>query len=333
MPNVSRKRLLQSIRKEKNTVARDRMLACLHRKEGWSIRRICKIMVRPYSTMRDWLWRMQEGGIRCRHDKERGRRKCKIPKKVFRAVRRWVKKEPSDFKFESGSWQLNLLLEMIRERFGLECNARTLRRWLRRNRLSWRKSRHVPYKTASKSVQMEFKQKAGGQACQMRAEGYAVFTEDEAAIQTQQNPNYGWRPTGGRETSKTTFSTRSIRMFGAMSEDRLLIKAVDSANSETFQEFLEEIRRDHPKFYMVLDNASCHKSKTIREYVESAGDDIALEFLPPYTPQLNPIETAWRDLKRRLAGRHFRSTDELKRAITTIVECEMGNRLKGYLAA
>ena len=45
------------------------------------------------------------------------------------------------------------------------------------------------------------------------------------------------------------------------------------------------------------------------------------------------IETAWRDLKRRLAGRHFRSTDELKRAITTIVECEMGNRLKGYRVA
>ena len=123
MPNVSRKRLLQSIRKEKNTVAGERLRACLHRKDGCSIRRICKIMVRPYSTMRDWLWRMQEGGIRCRHDKERGRRECKIPKKVFRAVRRWVKKEPSDFKFESGSWQLNLLLEMIRERFGLECNA------------------------------------------------------------------------------------------------------------------------------------------------------------------------------------------------------------------
>ena len=333
MPNVSRRRLLRSIRREKNTVARDRLLACRYRKEGWSIRRICKIMVRPYSTIRDWLWRMQEGSIRCRYDKERGRRECTIPKKVFRAVRRWVKKEPSDFKFESGSWQLNLLIEMIRERFGLECNARTLRRWLRRNRLSWRKSRHVPYRTASKSVQMEFKQKAGEQARQMRAAGYAVFTEDEAAIQTQQNPNYGWRPTGGRETSKITFSTRSIRMFGAMSEDRLIISIVDSANSETFQEFLGEIRRDHPKFYMVLDNASCHKSKATTEYVESAGDDITLEFLPPYTPQLNPIETAWRDLKRRLAGRHFRSTDELIRAITTIVECEMGNRLKGYLVA
>ena len=122
-------------------------------------------------------------------------------------------------------------------------------------------------------------------------------------------------------------------MFGAMSKDELRIKIVDSANSETFQEFLEEIRQDHPKFYMVLDNASYHKSKATAEYVESAGDDITLEFLPPYTPQLNPIETAWRDLKRRLAGRYFMSTDELKHSITTIVEREMGNRLKGYLAA
>ena len=81
---------------------------------------------------------------------------------------------------------------------------------------------------------------------------------------------------------------------------------------------------------MVLDNASCHKSKAVMEYVESAGGDVELEFLPPHTPQLNPIETVRRDLKRRLAGRFFRSTDELKHAIMAIVECEMGNRLKGY---
>ena len=58
-----------------------------------------------------------------------------------------------------------------------------------------------------------------------------------------------------------------------------------------------------------------------------------LEFLPPYTPQLNPVETVWRDLKKRLAGRFFRSLDELKAAITAILEREMGNRLKGYLVA
>ena len=63
------------------------------------------------------------------------------------------------------------------------------------------------------------------------------------------------------------------------------------------------------------------------------GGDVELEFLPPYTPQLNPVETVWRDLKKRLAGRFFRSVDELKAAITAILEREMGNRLKGYLVA
>ena len=41
----------------------------------------------------------------------------------------------------------------------------------------------------------------------------------------------------------------------------------------------------------------------------------------------------WRYLKKRLAGRFFRSLDELKTAITAILEREAGNRLKGYLVA
>ena len=118
-----------------------------------------------------------------------------------------------------------------------------------------------------------------------------------------------------------------------MSEDELRIKVVDSTNSETFRKLLEEIRRNHPRFYMVLDNAPYHKSKTIREYVESTERDVELGFLPPYTTQLNPVETVWRNLKRRLACRFFRSADELKAAITAIVERELGNRLKGYLVA
>ena len=113
-----------------------------------------------------------------------------------------------------------------------------------------------------------------------------------------------------------------------MSQDELRIKIVESANSETFREFLEEIRRDRPRLFMVLDNVSYHKSKAVREYAESAGGDVELEFLPPYTLQLNPAETVWSDLKRRLTDRFFQSLDVLKRAITSIREREMGNRLK-----
>ena len=78
MPNVGRKQLLQSIRREKDPVTRDRLRAYLHRKDECSIRRICKIMIRPYSTMRDWLWRMHEGGFCCRHDRGMRDALCRV---------------------------------------------------------------------------------------------------------------------------------------------------------------------------------------------------------------------------------------------------------------
>ena len=88
MPRVGMGRLLRSIRREKNPAARDRLLACRYRKQGRSIRWICRMMVRPYSTVRDWLWRMQERGLRGRYDRRWGRRKCRMSKSAFRSVRR-----------------------------------------------------------------------------------------------------------------------------------------------------------------------------------------------------------------------------------------------------
>ena len=48
-----------------------------------------------------------------------------------------------------------------------------------------------------------------------------------------------------------------------------------------------------------------------------------LIFLPAYTPQLNPIEMQWRDLKRLPAGQCFESLEDLRDAIETIVAKEM----------
>ena len=158
-----------------------------------------------------------------------------------------------------------------------------------------------------------------------------MFVEDEAAVGMSQKPGYGWRPTGGCDEIQTGFSKKAASLFGIMGTDTLYVRITDSANSETFKEFLGDVRKKHPKFYMVLDNASYHHSHTVQEYVAGTGGDVDLEFLPPRTPQLNQIENVWRDLKKRLAGRYFKSTEELKAAITVILEKEMGNRLVGYL--
>ena len=333
MPGVSEKRLEKAARKEKDKCAKFRLLACLGRKKGHSIRRIARDLKTAYSTIRDWLLRMRDRGLKGRFNARPKGRRAKLPLQIIRTVRRRLKRSPKKCGFETGSWQMDMVTEMIRKEFGATVRARTLRRWLRRIGFSWRKDRYVPYRPVSKERQEEFKREVGERAAQRRADGMAVLAEDEAAVQRSQNPAYGWRPTGGREQVRASFSRESVRIFGAMSQDELRIKIVESTNSETFREFIEEIRRDRPRLFMVLDNASYHKSKAVREYVESTGGGVGLEFLPPYTPQLNPVETVWRYLKKRLAGRFFRSLDELKVAITAILEREMGNRLKGYLVA
>ena len=47
-------------------------------------------------------------------------------------MRRWLKRSPKKCGFETGSWQMDMVTEMIRKEFGVTVRARTLRRWLRR---------------------------------------------------------------------------------------------------------------------------------------------------------------------------------------------------------
>ena len=70
----------------------------------------------------------------------------------------------------------------------------------------------------------------------------------------------------------------------------------------------------------MTDNAQSHKSQIIRECPESTGGDVVLIYLPPYTPQLNPIETQWRMIKARLACRYFATEDEAENSLVRLVE-------------
>ena len=201
MPNVSTGKLTKAVEGGRNPTAKFRLLACRSRKNGYSIRKICRELGMPYSTVHDCLVRMGKRGLKGRFNRRRMGRSGKLPRSLIRTVRKWLLREPNGYGFESGSWQLNMILEMIKREFGIGCKIRTLRRKLRRIRFSWRKCRYVPYKSAPEEVQEELKQVVGGKAAEYRKEGHPAFVEDEAGVQISQNPDYGWRPTGGASRS------------------------------------------------------------------------------------------------------------------------------------
>jgi transposase len=70
---------------------------------------------------------------------------------------------------------------------------------------------------------------------------------------------------------------------------------------------------------VIMDNLGSHKVKGVREAIEGAG--ASLMFIPPYSPDLNPIEKAFAKLKALLRAKKLRTVDALWKAVGNIVEC------------
>jgi putative transposase len=81
--------------------------------------------------------------------------------------------------------------------------------------------------------------------------------------------------------------------------------------SEEFCKFLVEVRRYNPlnRICLVLDNFATHKAKKVKEKASEL--DIELIYLPPYSPDLNPIEYLWKSIKRIISISSIESKDEL----------------------
>jgi len=73
-----------------------------------------------------------------------------------------------------------------------------------------------------------------------------------------------------------------------------------------------------PGQVIVLDNLSAHQCATVQTLVEGAG--CRLLYLPPYSPDLNPIEQAWSKLKTLLRGAAARTRDALEAALRQVLE-------------
>lgn len=101
-----------------------------------------------------------------------------------------------------------------------------------------------------------------------------------------------------------------------MTGDHLLME-FPNCNADNFQIFLNELSCEHPKtlMIMVLDNGAFHKAKRLK-----IPDNIKLVFLPPYSPELNPVEKMWARLKRAFTNKWFKSLEEISLFIDNAVK-------------
>ncbi len=108
---------------------------------------------------------------------------------------------------------------------------------------------------------------------------------------------------------------KTLYLFGAFSPingDKFLLE-MPHCNAANFQVFLNDFLLQNPTEFkiMVLDNGAFHKAKTLK-----IPENIALLFLPPYSPELNPAENIWAILKRKFTNRLYNTLEEVSEFIT-----------------
>jgi transposase len=108
-------------------------------------------------------------------------------------------------------------------------------------------------------------------------------------------------------------------LFGAFSPitGSSLLLDMPYCNTECFEVFLEELSKQQPNEYKILflDNGAFHKAKRLL-----IPNNIALCFIPPYSPELNPAEKLWAFLKRKITNKAFKTLDELQKFIDKSIQ-------------
>jgi transposase len=128
------------------------------------------------------------------------------------------------------------------------------------------------------------------------------------------------RATGGGRIHEATPGGhwKIMTILGAMSLNGMIATMTieEPTDADIFLAYIEHLLYPvlKPGDVVVMDNLSVHKAPAVREWIEKAGAELL--YLPPYSPDLNPIEKAWAKLKQLLRAAKARSKETLDQAIT-----------------
>ena len=167
---------------------------------------------------------------------------------------------------------------------------------------------------------------------------------DETGIDTRMTRAYARAGRGRRAPGTVPWGRwERLTVVGALALDGVVASMSVAAATGTavFLAFVEPALvpalRGRPDAIVVMDNRAAHKAEAVRGALDRAG--LGRRYLPPYSPDLNPIEPAWSKLKARLRAVGARSREALDRALgpalaTISAEDARGwFRLAGYPAA
>lgn len=275
----------------------DRLKAILLRSEGWSSQAIAQALRKSPKTIR----------VYCR-DYVRAKKKKNLSRggssgKLNNGQTAALIKHLTETLYQHN----HQIVSYIKAQYGVDFTIAGLHKWLHRHGFVYKKPKGHPYK-ADTQLQEAFINTYNELKATVPAEEPILFGDGVHPTQATKL-TYGWIKKGTEKAINTTASRTRLNIVGAIelgAIEKAVITRYDTINAENIVDFMTKLRArypDAPQLHWIIDGAGYHKAKIVQDKAKELS--IKIHFLPPYSPNLNPIERLWKVMNKHARNNRF----------------------------
>jgi transposase len=259
------------------------------------------------STVFGWIARYREGGAEALKARPVPGRPPKLSGAQLRRIYTLiVGNDPRQLSFAFALWTR----EMVRELIHRECNIRlsvvSVGRLLRKLGLSPQRPVWRAYQQNPEAVEQWKREEYPAIRAEAAAAGATIYFGDEAGVRSDFHAGTTWAPVGKTPVVRTNGARSSVNLISAVSaRGALHFSAFESKfEASVFIDFCERLMHDTSgPVFLIVDGHPVHRSNAVKEFVASTQGRLRLFQLPAYSPELNPDEWVWKNVKADRIGR------------------------------
>ena len=260
-------------------------------------------------TLFRWLSLYRRGGWHQLDARKRGGR----PAKLDSSALRWVYNTVANNTNTTGVggvnvalWTAAMVQTLIAERYKVKLSHSSVCRLLHQLGLSAQRPLWRAYQQNPEAVKQWLEKDYPAIRRRAKREGAQIFFADEAGVRSDFHSGTTWGRRGRTPVVSSTgarFGANLISAISAQGQLRFMLTK-GRVTAAVFMEFLKRllINASAPIF-VIVDGHPTHRAKSVARFVAAQAGKLALYFLPPYSPELNPDELVWNDLKSHGTGR------------------------------